>query len=282
VANGEKGVQLRALMFTTDPMKQALSYCGELVREYDPDRFLVTMLMPAARREALFALFAFNHEIAKTREVVSETQLGMIRLQWWRDAFKGIYDDGNVLEHEVVKPLAEAIEEHDLPRELFDKLIYAREFDLEDVLPGNVDGLVNYAVFTCGPLMELVMRILGEDVEAEPITLVAVNYALSGVLRAVPFYARNRRCLLPEDLMNRHGQSVNQLFEYKRSEGLPQVVEAVAEQIVFGVKCESKFLRASQRLAEMYAGQVRRCGYDVFHARMSVEPAFKALRVFLA
>ena len=263
-------------------MKQNLSYCGELLREYDPDRFLVAMLMPAAAREALFALFAFNHEIAKTREVVSETQLGMIRLQWWRDAIKGIYEEGMVLEHEVVKPLVVAIEAYDLPRELFDKLIYAREFDLEDVLPGNVEGLVNYAEFTCAPLIELAMRVLGDDVEGEPVNIVAVNYALSGVLRAVPFYARNRRCLLPEGLMVKHGQSVNQLFEYKRSEGLPRVIEAVAEQVVPGVKAGSKFLRASQVLAEMYAGQVRKCGYDVFHARMVVEPGFKALRVFFA
>lgn len=82
--------------------------------------------------------------------------------------------------------------------------------------------------------------------------------------------------------MGQHGQSVNQLFEYKRSEGLPRVIEGVAEQVVFGVKCESRFLRASQALAEIYMVQVRRCGFDVFDARMVREPAFKALRVMLA
>ena len=64
----------------------ALSYCGQEVRKYDKDRFLTALFAPADRREALFALYAFNLEIAKTREVVTEPVLGQIRLQWWYDA----------------------------------------------------------------------------------------------------------------------------------------------------------------------------------------------------
>ena len=52
-----------------------ISYCGETVRKHDPDRFLLSMFAPPESREALWALYAFNHEIAKTREVVTETQV---------------------------------------------------------------------------------------------------------------------------------------------------------------------------------------------------------------
>ncbi len=82
------------------------SYCGELVRRHDPDRFLLTLFAPASMRESLFALYAFNYEIAKTRETVTETQLGLIRLQWWRDAISAIYDRGDVAAHHVLTPLA--------------------------------------------------------------------------------------------------------------------------------------------------------------------------------
>ena len=122
-------------------MTQPLSFCGSLVKAYDPDRFLLTMFVPeqvrdpsspaaTTRREALWALFAFNHEIAKTRAVVSEPQLGRIRLQWWRDEIERIYSGSVVPEHEVLKPLAAAIRAHDLPREDFETLITAREADL--------------------------------------------------------------------------------------------------------------------------------------------------------
>ena len=258
-------------------MIQGLSYCGQLVRGQDPDRFLLSMFARADAREDLWALFAFNHEIAKTREVVSETQLGLIRLQWWRDAIEKIYEGEAPLENEILPALAAAIQRHDLPKAHFDMLLHAREFDLEDVLPGNVEGLLNYADFTATPLMKLAMRVTGR--EDDPVQPAAVNYALVGVLRAVPFHARQRRCYLPEDLMQRHAQSVNQLYELKPADGLPEIVREVAEHAVMGVKCEDRMLKAMNRLAWIYLGQLKRCGYDVFHRKMSLEPAFKALRV---
>src|SRR5690349_9907669 len=91
----------------------ALSYCGQEVRKFDNDRFLTGLFAPADRREALFALYAFNHEIAKTREVVSEPVLGQMRLQWWFDSIEGIYA-GTVPAHAVLQPLAEAITGHNL------------------------------------------------------------------------------------------------------------------------------------------------------------------------
>lgn len=79
---------------------QDLSYCGRQVRRYDHDRFLTSLFAPAARREGLLALYAFNVEIAKTAEVVSEAMLGQIRLQWWREAIEALYA-GAPPEHEV-------------------------------------------------------------------------------------------------------------------------------------------------------------------------------------
>ena len=41
---------------------------AEFVRRHDPDRFLCALFAPPARRDALFALVAFNHELARARE----------------------------------------------------------------------------------------------------------------------------------------------------------------------------------------------------------------------
>lgn len=262
-------------------MASKLSYCGDLVRQHDPDRFLLSMLMPAQAREGLWALFAFNYEIAKTRETVSETQLGLIRLQWWREAVEKIYQGEEPQGSEVLSALAEAIRTYDLPHDLFDALIYAREFDLEDVLPGNLEGLVNYADFTSAPLVRLAVQVCGGAPEAEPIQPIATSYALIGVLRAAVFHARQRRCYLPEDLMAAHGVSVNQLYELKPQEGLPEVVKAVCEALVLDAAPENKLLKSMQKLTKIYAGQLKACKYDVFSPKMALPPPFKALRLFL-
>ena len=59
------------------------------MREADKDRFLATLFAPAKYRRALFALYAFNVEIARVRELAREPMPGEIRLQWWRDVFAG-------------------------------------------------------------------------------------------------------------------------------------------------------------------------------------------------
>jgi len=237
------------------------------------------MFVPASVREGLWALFALNYEIAKTREVVSETQLGLIRLQWWRERIAEIYDGKMPPGNEILESLAEAIARYDLPQEHFDTLLHVREFDLEDVLPGNVEGLVNYADFTSTPLLKLAMQVVGGDVQREPVQVVAVNAGLVGILRAVSFHARQRRCYLPEDLLKEAGQRLDHLYEFKPVEGLSDVIKSVLEQFVDGVSCENILLRKQQKLAEIYMWQLKSCDYDVFHSRMAVAPAFKVLRL---
>lgn len=265
-------------------MTQDLPYCGQLVKAQDPDRFLLSMFAPPDRRPALWALYAFNHEIARTREVVSETGLGLIRLQWWRDEIAKIYTGAPASDHEILRPLAEAVKAYALRRESFDVLLYAREFDLEDVRPANLEGLLNYADFTSTPLMRLALYICGGPAlaESEPAQPVAVNYALAGILRAVPFHARQRRCLLPEDLMEKHGQGLSALFDMKPAAGLPEIVKVVCGQKVEGIKCGDRLLRATNALALLYLDQIRRLGHDVFSPKLLLPPPLKTLKILLA
>ena len=66
-------------------MQDAFAYCAELVRTADNDRFLATLFAPAEHRGALHALYAFNVEVARVREVAREPLPGEIRLQWWSE-----------------------------------------------------------------------------------------------------------------------------------------------------------------------------------------------------
>ena len=79
------------------------------------------LFAPAARREALFALYAFNYEIARVRETVTQPMLGQIRLQWWRENIAAAFGDGPVRHHPVMEPLAATIREFGLIRDYFDR-----------------------------------------------------------------------------------------------------------------------------------------------------------------
>src|ERR1700754_1130440 len=101
-----------------------LSYCATLLRRHDPDRYLTALFAPAALRESLFALYAFNLEIARTHEAVREPMMGRIRLQWWRGAIAEAAA-GRPYRHEILEPLARVIRERSLTLAWFERLIEA-------------------------------------------------------------------------------------------------------------------------------------------------------------
>jgi len=131
-----------------------LSPCAALVRRGDPDRFLSAMTAPPAARERLFALYAFNLEVARIPSVVSEPMLGMIRLQWWRETVAMIYE-GRVRSHEVVGPLADAVAAADLPRAPFETLLDARAWDVEPRPFADLAALRAHLEATAGSLLAL-------------------------------------------------------------------------------------------------------------------------------
>ncbi len=207
----------------------ALSFCARELRRYDRDRYLTCLFAPMARREALFTLYAFNLEVARTAEAVSEPMLGRIRLQWWREALEEIYE-GRPRSHEVTLPLAATVRTHGLTRALFDRLIDAREFDLDKEAPGNLPALETYAEATSAGLAQLALEILDVDDEATRAAVhhVGVAWALTGLLRAVPFHARQRRLYLPRDESVSAGLDLEQLFALRSPPGLAELVGQVA------------------------------------------------------
>lgn len=259
-----------------------LPYCGELVRSADFDRFLMSLFVPKSVRDDVWAILAFNCEIAKTRSVVSETTLGLIRLQWWRDEIRRIYDGAPVTAHEVLKPLSEAIIKYKLPWEEFETLIHAREFDLEDVLPGNLEGLMNYADFTNTPLLKLIVRVLGYDPETLPLQPIGINAGLSHVMMNSAHYARTARCMLPEDLMQIHGVSREDFYNGNKPEEFSKIIGVICDAKVEGIELKLPFLKAVYAVSMMEFKKIKRLKYNVFSPKMINPIPFKVLRLWLS
>src|SRR5665213_2533126 len=120
-------------------MPDAFDHCEQLVREGDKDRFLATLFAPQKYRRPLYALYAFNLEVARTRELAREPMPGEIRLQWWRDVL-GHMGRGEVEANPVAAALRETIVRYRLPPAAITDLIDARTFDLyDDPMPSLAD-----------------------------------------------------------------------------------------------------------------------------------------------
>ena len=126
-----------------------------LVRRHDPDRFLTALFAPPDKREALLTLYAFNHELARAREVVSEPPLALIRLQWWREVVEGAYR-----RHEVAEPLRAAVDAGELDRGDLLRLIDAREAEAEPAFQTVTDWR-GYLLGSAGGVAVAAGRLLG-------------------------------------------------------------------------------------------------------------------------
>jgi phytoene synthase len=183
----------------------SLSPIGAFARSHDPDRFLCALFVPADRREAVFALIALNHELARAREAASNPMAALIRLQWWRDAIEEARAGRPPRRHEVAAPVAQAIAAGVLDPDALLPLVDAREVEAEAAIETEQD-FVAWLRGTAGGWSAVAGWALGADAaQGEVLRALGAAYGLAGVLANVAAHAAQGRCLLPAERLARAG-----------------------------------------------------------------------------
>jgi phytoene synthase len=188
-------------------MPDAFAHCEALVRAADRERFLTALFAPANRRNALFALYAFNIEIARVREAAREPLAGEIRLQWWSDALAGSAR-GDAEANPVMAALKATVIRYGLSLDALEALIAARRFDLYDEPMATMTELEAYAEAVSAGLIGLAARILaGAETNGtgELVRHAGIAQAITGLLMALPVHAARGQVYVPRDLLERHG-----------------------------------------------------------------------------
>jgi phytoene synthase len=198
--------------------QEAASFCAEQVRSHDFTRYASTLFARPEQRRALLALYAFNTEIARIRDQVSQPLPGEIRLQWWTDMLAGA-GHGDVEGNPVAAELLLAIRTHHLPIERLSRLIDEHQFDLyNDPMP-TMAALEGYINDTSSALLALGARIIGQS--SDGIDHLARHAGLAqgiaGAIAALPLDASRRQLFVPQQLLERHGSSMEEVFAGKQT-----------------------------------------------------------------
>ena len=273
------------------PSQDTVAYLADLVRRDDRDRFLMAMFAPRPARDGLMALYAFNAEVAKIRESVSEGLIGHMKLQWWRDVVAAVYEKRAVPQgNPVVEALARIVGAHDLPRAHFDALLDARAQDMADESPDDVMELEAYAEGTAARLNFLALQILNvrDQASMDAARHTGIAWALTGILRAVLFHARANRFLLPQDLMVAESLTGHDLQERRNAAKIASVIAHIARTAHAHVDKARSYRAAVDRkalpvllgakLTEQYLTGLARRRFDVFDPRHGLQrPSVVAL-----
>jgi phytoene synthase len=177
----------------SDPV---LSAMAAFLRRHDPDRFFCTLFAPAEKREALFTLYAFNHELTRAREAAAEPGLALIRLEWWREVV-----EGETRAHEVAAPLAALLKDGVLDRAALLAMIAAREAECQPAIETEAEWR-RYLHGRGGVLAVEAGRVLGAQ-DREYLAKLGAAYTAAGLLRSSGQMAARGRWLLPKNLLPR-------------------------------------------------------------------------------
>jgi 15-cis-phytoene synthase len=142
-------------------MSDAPDDLDALIRRVDPDRWLSSRFIGDAEARAdVIALYAYDHELARTPRVTSNPLLGEIRLTWWREVLDEIYEARTVRRHPTAQALAEAVRRRELPREPLEAMLDGRYRELDSAPMSDPEAL-DWARDVGGRLAETAARVLG-------------------------------------------------------------------------------------------------------------------------
>lgn len=267
------------------------SFLAKEAKNFDYDRWLISLFAPLPSRSRIHALLAFNGEISKVRETVSEVLLGDIRYQWWRDALKNMEDE-KYLNHPILQSLKIVISEHDLDTSLFEDMINARSKDLDPCPFVANTELLEYAMGTGGLLSGLTYRVMGNREEAgcKVAQQVGRAFALTGIIRAIPYHASQDLLLIPQEVLENHGLVPESVF---REENRLAFHDVVKDLVALAEKEQLEAVRAVQQrpksekpsysllaLNNLYLSRIRNSGFDPAHRRLDIGPVRKIIALF--
>lgn len=221
-------------------------YCADLVRHADRDRYLSTLLAPDEHREGLFALYAFNVEIARVRDLAREPMPGEIRLQWWREVLSG-ERQGEGEANPVSAALLAALKRYGFVAAPLLELIDAHSFDLYDEPMGTVESLELYGIRTQSPLLAMAAGMLDQGaLLPENFTLEAgIAAAMTKILVDLPRNASRRQLYVPLDMLEKHKVDLEDVFAGQATPALRTALADMRARIRGHLAKASETLRAA-------------------------------------
>ncbi|MDE0176272.1 MAG: presqualene diphosphate synthase HpnD [Defluviicoccus sp.] len=185
--------------------------------------------LPRARREAMFAIYAFCREVDDIADDEGRPDDKRRRLDKWRHEIDSLY--AGHPETLTARALAEPVRRFGMRREDFLAVIDGMEMDLGDGLRApDLDELELYCRRVAGAVGLLSIRAFGAGGARAEAFAVALGTALqlTNILRDLLEDADRDRLYLPQELLDRAGIEASEPRDVLRHPEIPKVCDALA------------------------------------------------------
>lgn len=244
-------------------------------------------ILPAERRAAMYAVYAFCREVDDIADEGGDLDAKRRDLACWRAEIDRLYEGRP--EMPTARALLGPVRRYDLPREEFLALIEGMETDAEPAIHGlSEDELRLYCRRVAGAVGLLSVRVFGDPSETARDLAVAQGDALqlTNILRDLAEDAARDRLYLPHELLDRHGIASRVPAEVLAHPALPAVCAELAARAraAYGRvddllrHCDRRAMRPAVIMLESYRAildRLERRGWSDPHIRVKVPKPVK-------
>lgn len=213
---------------------ESLEYTRWLATHHYENFHVVSFLLPKALHQDFYNVYSFCRWADDLGDEMGDTQESLRLLAWWRSELEAMYRGDT--SHPVFVALRVTVERLGIPITPFANLITAFEHDQRITRYANWDEVFAYCVNSANPVGHLVLYLCGyKDAERQALSdFTCTALQLANFWQDVSVDLLKDRVYLPLNLLEKHGYTVDELFEGKedgRFRGVMRDAVIVAEDL---------------------------------------------------
>jgi len=263
--------------------------CAEVTRQSSSNFYYAFMLLPAERRRALYAVYAFCRFVDDIADDGAVAQPAML-LERWREELRKVFN--GAVERPVSRALADNVRRFNIPQRYFEEVIDGVEMDLTRKRYATFAELSLYCRRVASAVGLICIEIFGYRNPATRVYAerLGLAFQLTNILRDVREDAARDRIYLPLEDLARFGVSEREILQSAYTPGFNQLMEFEAararqfyQEAAAALAPEDKSaMVAAEGMRLIYRAlleRISRSGYRVFDRRLSVSAPRKLLLV---
>jgi phytoene synthase len=194
-------------------------YCEQKAAQSGSSFHYSFRLLPAPRRAAITALYAFCREVDDVVDDTSDVGVARVKLAWWRGQVAAIFS--GTPRHPVAQALRPVVAEFALNEPQLQAVIDGMAMDLEQQRYLDFAALERYCDLVAGGVGLMSAEIFGYS---DPATRayardLGIAFQLTNIIRDVGEDARRGRIYLPQDELDRFGVSAADILGARHTPG---------------------------------------------------------------
>jgi phytoene synthase len=206
------------------------AYCQQKAASSGSSFYYSFLFLPAERRRAITALYAFCREVDDVVDEGADAQVAAAKLAWWRDEVRNLF--AGKPQHPVTRALEPFRAKFGLSEARLNDIIDGMEMDLRQSRYLDWKGLEAYCYRVAGVVGLLAAGIFGyrDERTLDYATNLGTAFQLTNIIRDVGEDARKNRVYLPMEDLQRFSVPAADILQAKETPAFRTLMEFEAER----------------------------------------------------